>query len=79
MAVEPHDTIATVLARADIDTDRVYSLFFNFRLLAARSRMAYWLRYHQAPTDPLDWDLDVTVHDGDRIALFGRDMAALVV
>lgn len=79
MPVEPHDTIATVLARADIDTDRVYSLFFNFRLLAARSRMAYWLRYHQAPTDPLDWDLDVTVHDGDRIALFGRDMAALVV
>ncbi len=79
MAVAPHDTIASVLERAGIDTDAVYSLFFNFRLLAARSRMAYWLRYHQAPADPLDWDLDVAVHDGDRIALFGRDMAALVV
>jgi hypothetical protein len=29
--------------------------------------------------DPLDWNLEVALKAGDRIGLFGRDMAALVV
>ena len=75
----PDDTIASILERAGIDTDRIYSLFFNHKLLAARSRMALWLRYRQLCANPLDWDLNVPVKSGDRIGLFGRDMAALVV
>ena len=73
------DTIASVLKRADIATSNIYSLFLNAKLLAARSNMARWLRYQQAGPDPLSWDLDIPVQSGDRIGVFGRDMAALVV
>jgi hypothetical protein len=76
---EQDDTIASILERAGIGIDEIYSLFFNFKLLAARSRMALWLRYQQLGANPLDWDLTIPVTSGDRIGLFGRDMAALVV
>jgi len=76
---ERDETIASVLDRAGIAVSDVYSLFLNARLLAARSNMARWLRYPQAGADPLSWDLDVPVSSGDRIGVFGRDMAALVV
>jgi hypothetical protein len=29
--------------------------------------------------NPLEWELDLVVKAGDRIGLFGRDMAALVI
>ena len=76
---EPGETLASVLARAGISTDKVYSLFLNARLLAARSNMVRWLGYRQVGADLLSWDLSVPVSSGDRIGLFGRDMAALVV
>jgi hypothetical protein len=41
--------------------------------------MANWLGYQQVRESPFDWDLKVPVKDGDRIGLFGEDMAALVV
>ena len=41
--------------------------------------MAYWIRYQQVNENPLDWNLEVAVKAGDRIGIFGRDMAALVV
>jgi hypothetical protein len=31
----------------------------------------------QSEPDPSDWDLQVAVGDGDRLGLFGRDMAIL--
>ena len=41
--------------------------------------MARWLRYQGATDNPLDWNLDVPLNSGDRLGIFGRDMAALVV
>jgi len=79
LSPEPGETMASVLVRIGISSEDVYSLFLNARLLAARSNMARWLGYQQAGVDPLSWDLNVPVSSGDRIGVFGRDMAALVV
>jgi hypothetical protein len=76
---EPGETVASVFERMGISADDVYSLFLNAKLLAARSNMVRWLGYQQAGADPLSWDLDVPISSGDRIGVFGRDMAALVV
>lgn len=73
------ETMASLLKRAGIATDDVYSLFLNAKLLAARSNMVRWLGYQQTGTNPLAWDLSVRVRSGDRVGVFGRDMAALVV
>ena len=79
LSPEPGETMASLLERADIPTEDVYSLFLNAKLLAARSNMVRWLRYQQVGEDPLSWDLNIPVSSGDRIGVFGRDMAALVV
>ncbi len=76
---EKGETIGLLLQRLDIPVDDVYSLFLNHKLLAARSGMAMWLRHQQVNETPFDWDLKAPVKTGDRIGLFGRDMAALVV
>ncbi len=73
------ETIALLLARVGIAIEDVYSIFVNRKLLAARSGMARWLGHQQVRSDPFDWDLNVPVNSGDRIGLFGRDMAALVI
>jgi hypothetical protein len=41
--------------------------------------MAKWMGYPQVRTDPFDWKLDIPINPDDRIGLFGRDMAALVI
>ena len=41
--------------------------------------MAYRMGFQQVNEDPLDWNLEIALKEGDRIGLFGRDMAALVV
>lgn len=74
-----YETIESLLARAGIATEEIYTIFFNHKLLAARSGMARWIGHQQVRNDPFDWDLDVAVKAGDRIGLFGRDMAALVI
>ncbi len=79
LSPEPGDTLASVLARAEIKDGSVYSIFLNAKLAAARSGMVRWLGYQNAGSDPLAWDLDIPVTAGDRIGVFGRDMAALVV
>lgn len=76
---QPQETLAQLLARIGIPLDDIYTIFLNSRLLVTRSKMAYWMRYQQVRKNPLDWELDVVVKTGDRIGLFGRDMAALVV
>ena len=73
------ETIGLLLERLNIPVDDVYSLFVNHKLLAARSGMAMWLRHQQVNETPFDWDLNSPVKADDRIGLFGRDMAALVV
>jgi hypothetical protein len=62
-----------------IPLNDIYSIFYNSKLLAARSGMASWIGYQQVHATPFDWDLSVTVQSSDRIGLFGRDMAALVI
>jgi hypothetical protein len=73
------ETIESLLDRVEISTEEIYSIFFNRKLLAARSGMARWIGHRQVRANPFDWDLNVPVKSGDRIGLFGRDMAALVV
>ncbi len=79
IAPQPEETLQQLLARIGISLDEIYTIFLNSKLLASRSKMAYWMRYQQVNEDPLDWNLEVAVKSGDRIGLFGRDMAALVV
>jgi hypothetical protein len=76
---DAHETLDMLLDRLGIPSEEIYSIFFNSKLLAARSGMARWMGYQQVRTDPFDWDLKVAVNPSDRIGLFGRDMAALVV
>jgi len=79
--IEPDsaETMTTVLKRAGVVEDDAHSIFLNARLFAARSNMARWLGYQPAFRNPLDWNLDVPLNSGDRIGVFGSDMAALVV
>ena len=76
---ESDETLDILIKRLGIPLDDIYSIFYNSKLLAARSGMASWIRYPQVRSTPFDWDLSITVQSSDRIGLFGRDMAALVV
>ena len=73
------ETLETLLARLNIPVDEIYSIFFNSKLLAARSGMASIVGYRQVGGNPYNWDLNIAVNHSDRIGLFGRDMAAMVV
>lgn len=79
--VDPMDeeTIEMLLERAGIGADEIYHIFLNSKLLATHNTMANWLGYQQVRESPFDWDLKIPVKNGDRIGLFGEDMAALVV
>ena len=76
---DSNETLAILLKRLGIPLNDIYSIFYNSKLLAARSGMASWIRYPQVHATPFDWDLSITVQSSDRIGLFGRDMSALVV
>ena len=76
---EPDETLDRLLARLDIPVDEIYSIFYNSKLLAARSGMASMVGYRQVRDNPYNWDLNVAIKPADRLGLFGRAMAALVV
>ena len=76
---QPEETLQQLLIRIGIPLEEIYTIFLNSKLLASRSKMAYWMRYQQVNENPLDWKLKVAVKAGDRIGIFGRDMAALVI
>ena len=76
---EPNETLDILFKRLGIPLEEIYTIFFNSKLLAARSGMARWMGYRQVRADPFDWNLNVAVKPSDRIGLFGRDMSALVV
>ena len=76
---QPQETLEKLLIRIGIPLDDIYTIFLNSRLLVTRSKMAYWIQYQQVHKNPLEWELDVVVKAGDRVGLFGRDMAALVI
>ena len=79
IAPQPGETLEQLLTRLEIPLEDIYTIFFNSKLLASRSLMAYRMGFQQVNKDPLDWNLEIVVGTGDRIGLFGRDMAALVV
>ena len=79
--LEPHpeETVTTLLARLGLQPAEIYHIFLNGSLLATHNAMAPWLGYRQAREDVWDWDTEISVKAGDRVGLFGEDMAALVV
>ncbi|HSR34713.1 MAG TPA: hypothetical protein VLY63_29435 [Anaerolineae bacterium] len=71
------DTLASVLTQAGIPVDEINHIFVNAKLLASRNRMAPYYGYPQSGSDLSKWDLSIPVEAGDRIGLFGKDMAVL--
>ena len=71
------DTLASVLSDAGIPIDEINHIFVNAKLLASRNSMAPFYGYLQASSDLSKWDLNIPVEGGDRIGLFGKDMAIL--
>jgi len=79
--VRPQETVGSVLEQLGITPDEIAHVFLNGALLTTCNSMAPWLRYRQVREDfsPCIPALDTPVQDGDRLGLFGRDMAMLVV
>ncbi len=75
----PMETLDDLLQRIGIPRDTLYTVFLNSKLLTTHNRMADYLGYQQFCEDCHNWDLCVTIKDGDRLALFGADMATLVI
>jgi len=77
--LEPHpgETMGTTLKRLGIPPTEIYHIFLNGALLSTRNSMAPWLGYQQAGAR--DQGLDTPLQPGDRVGLFARDMALLVV
>lgn len=77
----PGETIKTVLERLGIPADELGHVFLNGSLLATRNAMAPWLRYQQAQANVFNRDraLDILLGADDRVGLFPRGMAMLVV
>lgn len=69
--------VRTVLEEVGIDPDDVCHVFLNRALLNTRDSMASWLRSQESEGE--GEGLDTPVHDGDRLGLFGRDMALLML
>jgi molybdopterin converting factor small subunit len=69
------ETVRTLLGRAGIDQSEVFHLFLNGSILRTENSMAPWLKYRQIEGRGLDTPLS----NGDRLGLFARDMALLVV
>jgi hypothetical protein len=75
----PAETFGSLLPRLGIQPEDLYTVFLNGSLLVTRNSMAPWLRYQQAQEDVWNWDSDVELSPGDRLGLFGDDMALIVV
>jgi hypothetical protein len=73
----PEDTLGLLLAKAGIPLEEVNHIFLNAKLLATRNRVGSFYGYPQVQSSLDGWDLDVSVGIGDRVGLFGRDMAIL--
>jgi hypothetical protein len=79
IALEPdtRETLTSLLARAGIPVEEINHIFFNGNLLVSRAKAASFMGFTQTGSDVSGWDLNVPVDNGDRIGLFGRDMALL--
>jgi hypothetical protein len=79
--VEPEltETLSALLNHLGIPLEDLYHVFVNGSLLVTHNAMAPWLVYPQAQEDISNWEMNVPLNDGDRVGLFGEDMASLVV
>lgn len=73
------ETVQAIVGRMGIPLEELYHVFLNGSLLSTRNSMAPWLQYPQARENVWDWGAAIEVKAGDRLGLFGVDMAALVV
>jgi len=76
---QPDETVESLLTRVGISIDEVYTIFYNSRLLSTHFKGALMMEFPQVNSNPFDWDLSIPIKAGDRIGLFGRDMASLIV
>ena len=81
LKIEPDsgETLNDLLDRLGIPHEELYHIFVNGSLLATHNSMAPWLVYPQAQKNVSNWEMNVPLNDGDRVGLFGEDMASLVV
>jgi hypothetical protein len=79
IVLEPdaRETVTSLLSKVEIPVEEINHIFFNGKLLVSRTRAASFMGFRQTGSALSDWDLDVPVDNGDRIGLFGRDMALL--
>lgn len=83
--LEPREeeTVRSVLQRIGISRDEICHVFLNGALLTTRNSMAPWLEYEATGSSVGSADvaqaLKTPIRDGDRLGLFARDMALLVV
>jgi len=73
----PEDTMGSFLERIGVPVEEINHVFLNAKLVATRNTLAALYGYPQAGANLSDWGLKVTLGDGDRIGLFGTDMAVL--
>ncbi len=79
MEVPVGETLENVLQRIGVSKDDLYTIFLNNQLLTTKNAMADHLGYQQYCENCHNWELCVTMNDGDVVALFGLDMATLVI
>jgi hypothetical protein len=79
IALKAGDTVRAALERAGIAEEEVCHIFLNGALFSTHNSMAPWLGYRQAQANVHQRETDVALKPGDRLGIFGHDMAALVV
>ena len=79
LEVPAGELLEQVLERIGVSKDEIYTIFLNNQLLTTKNSMADHLGYQQFCEDCHNWELCVTMNDGDVVALFGLDMATLVI
>jgi hypothetical protein len=81
VALEGSETVGELLARLGIPADEVCHAFLNGKLFWTRNSMAPYLGYQQVEDGRVRREpaLDRPLKLHDRLGLFGRDMALLVV
>jgi hypothetical protein len=79
VAFKAGDTVRIALERAGIAEEEVCHIFLNGALFSTHNSMAPWLGYRQAQENVHQRETEVALKPGDRLGIFGHDMAALVV
>jgi hypothetical protein len=79
MEVPTGELLENVLEQLGVYKEDLYTIFLNNKLLTTKNAMADHLGYQQYCENCHNWELCVTLKDCDKLALFGLDMATLVI